>query len=136
MRDVLRVLLLGWLTAVMVVAPVVAALDCRACCNEREATRPAVPEKSCCAAHAKHGETAQTEEDDDCSHCPRCEASRPDPVTLPEAAPELVVLAIPYLDLLPRVVDGPRLAAAVARPAEVPIAASPPARVLFCCWLT
>ncbi len=131
MREMLRVMLLGWLTAVLVAAPVVAALDCRACCSERETTRPAPLAKSCCAAHA-----AVAAPDDDCSHCPRCETSRPDPVTLPQAAPELLPLTALFLGELPHAVDLRWLATPAAQVSAVPIAASPPIRVRFCCWLT
>jgi hypothetical protein len=130
MHDALRVVMLGWLTAVLVAAPVVAARDCQACCNERAAKQPKAPAKSCCST------SVQTTGKDDCSHCPRCEASRPDPATPPQPLPRLISVAELFPGELPPAVAFQPPQGSVDGLDQSPINTSPPIRVRFCRWLT
>ncbi|HET6425887.1 MAG TPA: hypothetical protein VFG20_19510 [Planctomycetaceae bacterium] len=98
-----RLTMLAWVTAVLAVAPVQAALACRTCCVKSAATSAAKPaaHRSCCAHHqtsascslAKGPTKVSPPAGRPCHECPHCEQARPLPVAPIPAGPQLSDLA-------------------------------------------
>ena len=82
-QRTIRVTMLAWCSAMLLAAPLFAAVDCHACCSEY---RQRVVESACphCPAHKTVPDEAVCHSgptsDDECgTKCPRCERSRPLP---------------------------------------------------------
>lgn len=131
----------AWICAALFASPILAAIECRQCCQlgatdqdaancplqaRRQASLP-----TCCQKHAAPKPLQQR---DTCPLCPKCEAKRPSlAVVLSDSAwkrPVLTEFAVPFrivndLAIGPRSRDGGR---------EIVDCAAPPPRVLFCTW--
>lgn len=129
-RVLWQIAFAGWISAALTVSPVLAAMQCRVCCDsERSAPTEATP--ACCAAHAK---TAATETSDPCPTCPKCEAQRPNPAVTGQSwdwKPPVEAVPVGWTDPADArfewisTIDSGR--SFVDR-------AAPPPRVLFCTW--
>lgn len=93
MRRMLRVTMLVWCSAMLLAAPLFAAVDCHACCSEQ---RQQVQPSTCphCPTHPASDVVVCHHEptpDNDCgTPCPRCERSRPVPFDRAANAESLV----------------------------------------------
>jgi hypothetical protein len=142
MRAWCATAVLAWVTAVLVTSPLLAARSCLACCSQTMlAVAPVVEEcnhchpglaerPACCAATAPLA-------GDSCQGCPRCESTRPAPMTPVASVPSWQPADL--LVGLVAVVDWPTLSAP-AREWLPEMAAGrhprPPLQILYCTWLT
>ncbi|MDP1798659.1 MAG: hypothetical protein Q8K78_14290 [Planctomycetaceae bacterium] len=144
MRTGLRLAMLAWVTAVLVVAPVLAASDCRACCSEtssvsQSATMPAdagcahrtpVTHPACCTTSQVARANAPT--GPNCPQCPRCEGNRPAPLGTVPSAPMLVDLGMTWSSTVEM---EPSLAPGVSAVVSMEAIPQRSANVLFSRWL-
>ena len=140
-RGWINIFCLAWTTAVLFAAPIVAALECRSCCQPALTPPAATCQHSatvlpCCAAHADPTIT-QTESAGSplqCPTCPRCDARRPTPATAQIAS----------LWKLPTDSVGVTLTSMVAISADPVVRCAamrrnsqhspPPTRIMHCSW--
>lgn len=138
-----RLTMLAWVTAVLAVAPVQAALACRTCCVKSAATssaKTAAP-RSCCAHH-QATETCRLAETSSpaqrpCHKCPHCEQARPLPATPIPAGPQLGDLAAIALLDLPAIDTAPAMSRPItAVDSFTPVPSSLQRCAQLCRWLT
>jgi hypothetical protein len=130
----LRLMMLAWAAAVLVVSPNLAASSCWACCSQQlRVTRPAhgaaPSRRACCEQH-------RVPVRQELPACPKCESSRPVQAIAPASAADWRI-ELALCDWLTPEALGPapsaerdeRLAAAARW------APHPPLTVLYCAWL-
>ncbi len=150
-RNFLLTVCSAWITAVLCVSPVLAALDCQRCCQVLEPAA-ATHEPAACSHHADSSaklpeccagklDAAETDRDEpattapvSCPTCPKCEAKRPvpaanvsvEPWKLPD--PLATPLSLPVADQIAAtsIFSGEREFLADAD--------GPPLRVWHCVW--
>ncbi|MFO0919600.1 MAG: hypothetical protein U0872_14980 [Planctomycetaceae bacterium] len=138
-RDLTRMMLAGWMAAVMTVSPLLAALECRQCCG---AATKAAAQPACQHGAAKHQSpccqdqsASKAESPGRCDHCPKCELKRPltavvSSVNLWRLPAEMVTAILPppsdSVTLMMRALGSAQ--------DEVVDLGSPPLRILFCVW--
>lgn len=129
-RALWQITVAGWISAALTVSPVLAAMQCRTCCDSsRSATEEAAA--PCCAEHAQ---PKATEAREPCPTCPKCDARRPHPaVTAPSSDWKPPVLAVTGDWPQPFPVRTELIAALDSGRSFVD-RAMPPPRVLFCTW--
>lgn len=139
-RSVCHILVAGWIAAALTVSPVLAAMQCRLCCDSTATIAAATPapHPACCPQHLgskSHAEAKLRESRDPCPACPKCESQRLSPAVVSgpsDGKPPL--LAILPGRLLPR--DAvTELSSVLDFGREIIDRATPPPRVLFCTWL-
>lgn len=103
MKGWLQLTMFAWVTAVFAVAPVQAALTCRACCfSSSHSPQAKAATRHCCAPHGSSASCCVTgrkvdENRSPAPNCPRCTQARPLPsTTVPERLqlPELVAVGV------------------------------------------
>ncbi len=131
--------LVCWVALTLSAAPLLAAFECRECCDFGE---PVAARATCHAATAEdlpdccrqHAAPAPIEPRNQCPQCPVCEAKRPTPAIAGRGfswKPPLIAvdaLAAPIVKL-PQPAE-----AAWSSSREILDRATPPLRVLFCSW--
>lgn len=131
----------AWISAVLFVAPVLAALECRRCCgigDDRGSTTAchSAPAGHACCENCEAGQPTEPESGSGpCHDCPKCEAKRPVPAAVSNSDVwKLPVLAV---SMLPSIVsvDVASWSATARVERNFFVRAEPPPRVLFCTWL-
>ena len=140
MRQLALTVCSAWISAVLFVAPVLAALECRRCCgigDVPEATAcHSAPAGHACCENCEAGRPSEPESSSGpCHDCPKCEAKRPVPAVI--GGGDVWKLPVLAVSMLPSVVpvDFAPWSATACLERNLFVRAEPPPRVLFCTWL-
>jgi hypothetical protein len=130
----------AWLSAVLFVSPILAAIECRQCCSSpigssETATGHAPAQRvSCCGDAVPLKSPQSPERCPNCPNCPKCLSKRPAPATVSNAKGRAfhllagVIVPSPLLDNLAT----DRAPFDFGR--DIVDKATPPPRILFCTW--
>jgi hypothetical protein len=127
----------AWLSAVLFVSPIVAAIECRQCCSSaigssETATGHAPAQRVSCCGDAVPLKSSQSPER--CPNCPKCLSKRPAPATVSNAKgrtfPSLAGVIVPSRLLENLATDR----APIDFGRDIVDKATPPPRILFCTW--
>lgn len=135
MSGLVRLAMAAWVTAVMVVSPVLAAAECRRCCTFDKPKAAACPHCPAPADDACCSQPGQTSERP-CRQCPRCEWSRPTPATASASKvvwqPSIEWAFLDRSDAVPQLTAGGRSLSLNDDGGLIP---HPSRQALYCTWL-